>query len=396
LLDLKFGKEREVTFLVGKHLVFVGGGHAHLTSLKNLSSFRKRGHRVTLISLSPSHYYSGMGPGLLSGIYHPWEVRFNIKKWAEDQDATFITGEVRKVDPGRRLLFLSSGERVDYDVVSFNTGSEVPIEPLVATPQDNIVTVKPVVNLFRTRHVILDAIRESKALTLVVVGGGPAGVEISGNLWRLLHENRGKGKVTVIGGRKLMGDAPDQVRSLVLKSFKRRGLEVIEGSRVETIQGGTVHLIDGRRVGFDILFLATGIRPSGLFRDSGLPTSPDGGLLVNARLQNEAFPEIFGGGDCISLQGHSLARVGVYAVRENPILYHNLRAALEGGEMLTFEPQSHFLLIFNMGDGRGIFWKKNWVWESRLALLLKDYIDRKFMRKFQVSGELDERSESAE
>ena len=80
---------------MSQHLVFVGGGHAHLTSLKNLSSFRSRGHRVTLISLSPYHYYSGMGPGLLSGIYHPWEVRFNIKKWAEDQDATFITS-----DPG--------------------------------------------------------------------------------------------------------------------------------------------------------------------------------------------------------------------------------------------------------------------------------------------------------
>jgi NADH dehydrogenase FAD-containing subunit len=351
---------------------------------------------VTLISLSPYHYYSGMGPGLLSGIYHPWEVRFNIKKWAEDQDATFMKGEVKKVDPGRRVLFLSSGERVDYDVVSFNTGSEVPIEPLAKAPQDNIVTVKPVVNLFRTRHVILDTIRENKALILVVVGGGPAGVEISGNLWRLLHENRGKGKITVIGGRRLMGDAPDHVRSLVLKSFKRRGLEVIEGSHVEAIQGGTVRLIDGRRVDFDILFLATGIRPSALFRDSGLPTSPDGGLLVSPRLQSVAFPEIFGGGDCISLQGHSLARVGVYAVRENPILYHNLRAALEGGGMLTFEPQRHFLLIFNMGDGRGIIWKKNWVWESRLALLLKDYIDRKFMRKFQVSGELDERNESAE
>jgi NADH dehydrogenase FAD-containing subunit len=381
---------------VVKHLVFVGGGHAHLTSLKNLSSFRKRGHRVTLISPSPYHYYSGMGPGLLSGIYHPREARFNVKKWVEDQDAGFIRGEVRKVDPGERLLILSSGERVDYDVVSFNTGSEVPIEPLAAAPQDNIVTVKPVVNLFRTRQVILDAIRENKALTLVVVGGGPAGVEISGNLWKLLHENRGKGKIIVIGGRKLMGDAPEQVRSLVLKSFKRRNLEVIEGSRVEAIEGGTVRLIDGRRVAFDILFLATGIRPSGLFRNSGLPTSSDGGLLVNSRLQSVAFPEIFGGGDCISLQGHSLARVGVYAVRENPILYHNLRAALEGGEMLTFDPQSHFLLIFNMGDGRGILWKKNWVWESRLALLLKDYIDRKFMSKFQVSGELDEKNESAE
>jgi hypothetical protein len=48
------------------------------------------------------------------------------------------------------------------------------------------------------------------------------------------------------------------------------------------------------------------------------------------------------------------------------------------------------MLIFNMGNGRGILWKKNFLWEGRLAFLLKDYIDRKFMRKFQVAGELNE------
>jgi hypothetical protein len=69
---------------------------------------------------------------------------------------------------------------------------------------------------------------------------------------------------------------------------------------------------------------------------------------------------------------------------------------LEGGKMMPFEPQKHFLLIFNMGDGQGILWKKHWAWESRLAFLLKDYIDRKFMRKFQVSGELGERFDSTE
>jgi hypothetical protein len=63
---------------------------------------------------------------------------------------------------------------------------------------------------------------------------------------------------------------------------------------------------------------------------------------------------------------------------------------------LTFKPQKYFLLIFNVGDGQGIFWKKDWAWESRLGFLLKDYIDRKFMRKFQVSGELDERFDSME
>jgi NADH dehydrogenase FAD-containing subunit len=130
--------------------------------------------------------------------------------------------------------------------------------------------------------------------------------------------------------------------------------------------------------------------------DSGLPTAVDGGLLVNSYLQSVAYPNIFGGGDCISLEGHSLAKVGVYAVRENPLLYHNLLSALEGGKMMTFKPQKYFLLIFNMGDGQGIFWKKNWVWEGRLAFLLKDYIDRRFMRNFQVSGELDERFDKME
>jgi hypothetical protein len=44
-----------------------------------------------------------------------------------------------------------------------------------------------------------------------------------------------------------------------------------------------------------------------------------------------------------------------------------------------------------MRNGRGIFWKKNRAWEARLAFLFKDDIDRRFMRKFRVSGELHER-----
>ncbi|MBS1127078.1 MAG: FAD-dependent pyridine nucleotide-disulfide oxidoreductase family protein [Nitrospirae bacterium] len=51
-----------------KHLVFVGGGHAHLTALLHLKDYVDCGHRVTLISSSDYHYYSGMGPGMLSGI----------------------------------------------------------------------------------------------------------------------------------------------------------------------------------------------------------------------------------------------------------------------------------------------------------------------------------------
>jgi NADH dehydrogenase FAD-containing subunit len=383
-------------FPMGKRLVFVGGGHAHLTSLKNLSQFKKSGHQVTLISPSPYHYYSGMGPGMLSGIYQPWEVRFHVKKLAEDRGATFIKGRAIKVDPLQRLLFLDSGEKVHYDVVSFNTGSEVPIETLTKTPADHLFPVKPVINLLKARQTILEAIRNKKTLRFVVAGGGPAGIEISANLLRLLHENRGKGEITLIGGKRLLGDAPDKVRRLAMESLTRRGVEIIEGSHVKAIEKGQVTLGDGKRFEMDFAFLAIGIQPSSLFRDSGIPVGADGGLLVNPYLQSVAHPDLFGGGDCISLDGRSLAKVGVYAVRENPVLYHNLLAALERGKMEVFTPQKEFLLIFNMGNGKGIFWKRNWIWEGRLALLLKDYIDRKFMRTFQVSGETDEKSENIE
>jgi NADH dehydrogenase FAD-containing subunit len=339
---------------------------------------------------------------MLSGIYHPWEVRFHVKRLAEDRGAAFIKGMVIRVDPLQHLLFLDSGEKVDYDVVSFNTGSGVPVETLTKASvddqegQEGLFPVKPVINLLKARRTILEAFRNKKRLRFVVVGGGPAGIEISANLLRLLHENRGEGEITLIGGRRLLVDGPDKVRRLVMESLSRRGVKIIEGSHVKTIERGQVNLVDGKRLEIDLAFMAIGIQPSPLFRDSGIPVGPDGGLLVNSHLQSVAHPEIFGGGDCISLEGRPLAKVGVYAVRENPILYHNLLAALEGERMEVFTPQKEFLLIFNMGNGKGIFWKKNWIWEGRLAFLLKDYLDRKFMRTFQVSGERDDHSENVE
>ena len=147
---------------------------------------------------------------------------------------------------------------------------------------------------------------------------------------------------------------------------------------------------DGREYFFDLVLLAWGIRPSRLFRESGIPTGPDGGLLVNAYLQSVAHPEVFGGGDCIHFEKRPLDKVGVYAVRQNPILYNNLLAVLEGRDLKSFQPQGTYLLIYNLGNGTGIFYRGNWVLKGRLIFYLKDYIDRKFMRNFQVSGETED------
>jgi NADH dehydrogenase FAD-containing subunit len=375
-----------------KNLVLVGGGHAHLTVLLNLANYVQRGHRVTIIGPSPYHYYSGMGPGMLSGIYRPREVRFHVKKMVQDRGGTFLEDRVMRIDAGNRILFLQSEKQIPYDVVSFNTGSEVPLHLILSTKQENIIPVKPVINLLKARRLIVKNLVDRK-MNFIVIGGGPAGVEVAANLWRLTKENQKEFKITLIAGQRLLGGFPDRARTLTLRSFSRRGMEVIEGNHAKEIRKETVLLSDGKRLSFDFALIALGIKSSPLFKQSNLPTGEDGGLLVNSHLQSVAHPEIFGGGDCISLSGHPLAKVGVYAVRQNPILSHNLLAALEGGEMQIFTPQKDYMLIFNMGNSRGIFWRKKFIWNGRLAFLLKDYIDRKFMRKFQVSGEREEPDE---
>ncbi len=372
-------------------MVFVGGGHAHLTSLVNIGDYVKLGHRVSLISPVTHHYYSGMGPGLLSGIYRPEEVRFYIKKLAEDRGASFVKGYVARINAGKRLLVLKSGEEVPYDIVSFNTGSGVPLDE-VDDDKNSVFPVKPIVNLLKARKKILNKIR-GDITRLLVVGGGPAGVELSGNLWRLVHDNGGQAGITLVAGGSLLSSFPGRARSLAMASLHERGIEIVEGAQVSRFADGEAVLADGRRLPYDIVFAALGVKPSQIFRESGLPTGDDGGLLVNEHLQSVAHPEIFGGGDCISLQGSHLDKVGVYAVRQNEILHHNLLSACSGEFMETFMPQRTYLLIFNLGDGTGIFVRRSWVWSGRLAFLFKDYLDRSFMRRFQVSGEREDRSE---
>ncbi|MGD2098304.1 MAG: FAD-dependent oxidoreductase [Desulfobacterales bacterium] len=374
---------------MGKHLVLVGGGHAHMTVMANLSDYIARGHRVTLIGPSAHHYYSGMGPGLLGGIYRPQDVRFNIKKMVEDRGAAFIQDTVVRIDADRKISYLNSGNEIPYDVVSCNTGSAVSADD-ARVVGEHIFPVKPIENLIKARQIVQAGLG-TRTPKLVVVGGGAAALELTGNLWRLVQQTGTAAAITVCGGRNFLASMPLKAQRYARESLTARSIDIIEGAHVNRLKDGVAILEDQRKVNFDMALLAWGIEPSHLFRDSGLPTGSDGGLLVNSFLQSVAYPNIFGGGDCISFEPQPLDKVGVYAVRQNPVLYANLLAELEGRDLEAFEPQDTYLLIYNLGNGTGIFYRGNWVWKGRLIFFLKDYIDRKFMRKFQVSGETSEK-----
>lgn len=373
---------------MGRCLVFIGAGHAHLTAITNLARYTEKGHKVIVISSGAYHYYSGMSPGMLSGLYTPREIRFNVKQLTETRGGEFIEDNVLSVDPAKRVLRLKSGKSVDYDVVSFNTGSEIDTGPVDAS-FNSIFKVKPVENMYTARCRILDSLKKGP-VNIVVVGGGPAGVEMAGNVWRIVNDEKGEAVITLISRGKILHRFPARVRKRVVKSMTGRGIVLKEDAAVDRNTGEVFHMVNGEEVPFDAAFVATGTKPSALFAESGIPTGPDGGLLVNEYLHSAKYPEIFGGGDCISFGPRPLDKVGVFAVRENPILLHNLDAALSGGDFRVFEPQGVYLLIFNLGDGTAVFVRKSLVFGGSFAFTLKDRIDRKFMKVFQLSGELEE------
>src|SRR5210317_896986 len=235
---------------MGKHLVIVGAGHAHLTVLKNLQKFQNSGHDVTVVNASPLHYYSGMGPGMLSGIYRPEEIRFNVKKLSEDRGAAFVEDKVIRVQPHERRIDLQSGNEIPYDVISLNTGSFVPVAESMLT-DETVFTVKPIENLLKANRKVVKILK-TRELKATVVGGGPTGVEVAGNLDRLVRNESGKCRITLVAGTRLLAQFKGSVRQRALNSLRGRNVQVLEGVRLSAIKDGMVELSDGAVLDSDI------------------------------------------------------------------------------------------------------------------------------------------------
>ncbi len=365
-----------------KRLVLIGAGHAHMVTLKNLQQFVERGYAVTVVGPSADHYYSGMGPGMLGKTYRPGEIRFAVKKMTETRGGIFVTGKAQSLDPDRKIIRLEDGQEIPYDVASCNAGSYVPgLEGL--NESENIFAVKPIERLQQAQKKIIQ-LGENGSGRIAIIGGGASSVEVAGNVVALLQKHGLKGvSVKIFAGKGLMSRFPAWIGRHAEKSLSARGVKIHRGSYVSGMAGGEVSLESGETHPADLIFLARGVKPSRMFADSNLPTGPDGGLLVNQYLQCTQYPELFGGGDCIYFEDDPLDKVGVYAVRQNPVLFANLMAALEGSPLQPFDPGGNYLLIFNLGDGTGILSKGFWRLTGKMAFKIKDYIDRKFITAFQ-------------
>lgn len=367
-------------------LVLVGGGHVHMEMMRRLILTTHPGIELSLVSQGERHHYSGMVPGYLRGTYSEEEISFFLPGFAKAAGGEFIQGRAIGVDAAARVVHLDGGGKVDYDVASFNLGSRLAgdDEESVASHAALVKPMSRAVHLHEKIQQLADG-KGSGLRKVVVVGGGSAGVEVACSVAAVLDDAGGRRHVSIVDGSdSILSGYSDRFRMRAEKVLDDKTIEVQSSSRVAKVHPDGVELTDGAKMDSNLTVWLTGPASQPLFRDSGLTVDERGFLLVNDSLQSVDDSAIFAVGDCSTLASYpETPKAGVYAVRQAPVLWTSLMAAIEKKPLPRFEPQSGFLSLLNTGDGKALIRYKGFIGCNRWAWLLKDWIDRRFMTRYQ-------------
>jgi NADH dehydrogenase FAD-containing subunit len=368
-----------------KTVILVGAGHAHVHVVFHAKALAAAGGRVVLVSPGDL-WYSGMATGALGG-QHPLDLdRLDVPAIAARHGVELVSERAVGLDRERRVVRVESGASLPYDLVSWNVGSE--IDSSTVEGGGHAVGVKPIPAFLEMRGRLEARFVEDPAAVVraVVVGGGAAGCEVAANLDALARRRGGRIDVTLVGrAERLLAEAPEGASRAIAQVFAERGITALTGTEVTRVERGGVVTSGGRSLPADEVVLATGLRAPRWLDGLDLPVGPRGGIAIDETLRSPADPRVFAAGDCAHFLPRPLPKIGVFGVRQSPFLLDGLRRALGGEPPVRWRPQRVWLWILNLGCGEALLlWGPLW-WRGRLALRLKDHLDRSFMERHRVA-----------
>jgi pyridine nucleotide-disulfide oxidoreductase family protein len=366
-----------------KHLLLVGGGHAHVLVLKAFARQPEPGLAITLVSKDRLTPYSGMLPGHLAGTYKRDEIHIDLERLARAAGARLILDEAVGFDRAARRVRLKGGEELAYDILSIDIGITPDLSG-IAGAHEHALAVKPIGSLLEKWDRLVDsALAPGGPRRFAIVGGGAAGICLAFAVAAFFASRVSEPiEVSLIGA----SDAPginSGMRRGIARAFKHRGIAVHADDAALRIDQHGVTLASGRFVPADAVLISTHAAPPPVLAMTDWAKDESGFLAVGPTLQILNDKAVFAAGDCATMIAHPRPKAGVFAVRQGPVLARNLRRAVRGEAPEAYIPQRDHLLLIATGDGNAIGGRGRFLaFEGRLAWRLKDVIDRRFMRRF--------------
>jgi NADH dehydrogenase len=338
-----------------KHVLILGGGFAGLECAKRM---RSENFRVTLVDRWNHHLFQPLLYQVASGALAMAEIAQPLRSiLSSHKNVTTIMDDVVHIDLPNKKVQLK-GRSLDYDFLVIALGSKTSFfghndwaqHTLGLKSLDDAMAIrKKVLLAFEEAESAANSEEAQKWLTIVVVGGGPTGVEMAGSLAELSHRvlkndfrhiDPTQAKIHLIeAGPKLLpmfpGDLPDYTK----ERLESMGVTVHLNCPVKDVDEGYV-IAGDQRIDSGIVIWGAGVEASEVSRTlAGVNLDRAGRIEVLPDLSLPGHPEVFAAGDIVALtdkNGVKVPGVSPAAIQMGAFIAHSIQSEPTSGERPAF------------------------------------------------------------
>lgn len=344
-------------------VVIIGGGFAGIAAAR---AFKRAPVDVVLIDRTNHHLFQPLLYQVATATLAPSDIAVPIR-WIlrKAENVHVLLGEVTSIDVSAREVTVGDGEHVEpYDFLIVASGARhayfghdewEELAPGLKSLDDALVIRNRFLRAFELAESCNDPVERAALQTLVVVGGGPTGVELAGLMATIardvLHDDfrsidTRKTRVLLIeGGDRILPAFPRDLSTEALHDVEELGIEVRLNSIVTQIDEGAVY-VGEERIPTRTVFWAAGNAASPLGRMLGVEVDRAGRVVVEPDLSIPGHPEVFVVGDLAAVKrdaGSLVPGVAPAANQEGEHAAKNVLRTVRNQERKPFR-------YFNKGD----------------------------------------------
>ncbi len=298
------------TALPVPHVVIVGGGFAGVAAARAL---RKAPVRVTLIDRRVYNTFQPLLYQVATGGLNPGDVTHFLRSLRVRQPNLEVVHEhLMEIDPDARTIRLLDDSEISYDYLLLANGVTTAYHG-TAGAKENSFAVYSRSQAIAIRDALFTRLERAaanpdrqKGLSVVVIGGGPTGVEMAGSLAELRDQGlepaypelQGDAfRITLVQRSEILKPFLPKLRAYAADQLRRRDVTLRLGAGVEEVRPDAVVLSDGTELPSDLTIWATGVAPHEEVRAWRLPLDKGDRIIVGEDLQVQGLPGVFAAGD---------------------------------------------------------------------------------------------------
>jgi NADH dehydrogenase, FAD-containing subunit len=226
-------------------LVFLGGGHAHVSAIKNFAMKPIPGLRLTIVTSGIRTTYSGMLPGYIEGVWQDEDIHIDLMHLAQFAGARLIVAHCTGLDVDEKTLFFDERPPLHFDLLSINIGGQPDVKAIEGA-ENNTIPVKPITNFQTSFDALLKAGLPKK---IAVIGGGAAGSELALAINKRWNAHGVTPHITLYSrSSKLLPRMSPRAAHLMLKALYDAGVKLQLGRAVQKIEKTVLYFSPGSEI----------------------------------------------------------------------------------------------------------------------------------------------------